>query len=72
MDDIIILNNREFLILNKINVNGYNFLYVIATDGTNDFTLLNEYEENGKIMVKSVMDPNVIDEVLSKIKEENY
>ncbi len=72
MDDIIVLNNREFLILNKINLNGYNFLYVIATDGSNEFTLLNEYEENGKKMVKSVMDPELIDEILLKIKEENY
>lgn len=71
MEDIIILDGREFLILNKINLNGINFLYVIATDGSNDFTLLQEYEANGKTMVKSVNEPDVIDEVFKKIEEGN-
>jgi len=71
MNDFITLDKREFLILNKINVNGINFIYAIATDGTNDFTLLNEYEENGKIMVKSVTDEEIIDEVFRKINEGN-
>lgn len=69
MEDIIVLDGREFLILNKLNFNGINFLYVIATDGSNDFTLLNEYEENGKVMVKSVNDVNVIEEVLKLFVE---
>ncbi len=71
MEDIIILDGMEFLILDKINLSGINFLYVIATDGSNKFTLLNEYEENGKIMVKSVTDKEIIEEVFRKMNERN-
>lgn len=62
-DDIIILDGREFLIIEKVEYQNLNYLYVIATDGTNDITVLNEYEKDNKMYVKSVTDKNLIDKV---------
>lgn len=62
-DDIIILDGREFLIIEKVEYQNSNYLYVIATDGTNDITVLNEYEKDNKMYVKSVTDKNLIDKV---------
>lgn len=62
-DDIIILDGREFLIIEKVEYQNSNYLYVIATDGTNDITVLSEYEKDNKMYVKSITDKNLIDKV---------
>lgn len=62
-DDIIILDGREFLIIEKVEYQNSNYLYVIATDGTNDITVLNEYAKDNKMYVKSITDKNLIDKV---------
>ncbi len=62
-DDIIILDGREFLIVEKVEYQGSNYLYVIATDGTNDITVLTEYKKDDKIYVKSITDKDLIDKV---------
>lgn len=61
------LNDRDFLIIDKVNYENKNYLYVIAMDGTNDITLLNEYEENDKIYVESVTDKKLINEIFLSI-----
>lgn len=63
MDDIIILEGRDFLIIERVKYQEKNYLYVIATDGTNDITVLNEYEKNNKKYVKSVIDKDLIDKI---------
>ncbi len=65
--EIITLDNRDFLIIDKVNYENKNYLYVIAIDGTNDITVLNEYEENNKIYVESVTDKKLINEVFLSI-----
>lgn len=61
------LNDRDFLIIDKVNYENKNYLYVLAMDGTNDITLLNEYEENNKIYVESVTDKKLINEIFLSI-----
>lgn len=67
MEEVIILDEKEFLIVDKITLNDKKYLYVIATDGSNAFTILNEYEEDGKIKVKSVLDENIVNQVMQSI-----
>lgn len=67
MEEVIILDEKEFLIVDKITLNDKKYLYVIATDGSNTFTILNEYEEDGKIKVKSVLDENIVNQVMQSI-----
>lgn len=69
--NIIKLDNREFFIINKITYQNNNYLYVISTDGKNDFTILNEYEKNNKKYVKSVTDKNLLDKLFYLIAIEN-
>ena len=42
MDDIIMLDDTEFLILKEQVDNGTNYIFAIATDGTNDVVFLKE------------------------------
>lgn len=62
-DDIIILDEREFLIVETVEYQNLNYLYVIATDGTNDITVLSEYKKDDKTYVKSITDKDLIDKI---------
>lgn len=64
MDEIITLDNRDFVVVNKKTINDTNYIYAIASDGTNDLVLLQEVEENGETFVESVNDKEVFDKVL--------
>ncbi len=61
--DIIVLDGRDFLIVERVTYQDENYLYVIATDGTNDITVLHEYEKMNKKYVKSITDKDIIDKV---------
>lgn len=69
--NIIKLDNREFFIVKKITYQNNNYLYIISTDGKNDFTILNEYENNNKKYVKSVTDKDLLDKLFYLIAIEN-
>lgn len=75
-NDIIVLNDRDFLIIERVNYNENSYLYVIATDRSNDITVLEEYINNNKKYVKSVTDSDLIDKVFllvgEKYKEKIY
>lgn len=62
-NDIIVLDKRDFLIIERVNYLDEEYLYVIATDGSNDITVLKEYEKNDKKYVKSVIDKDLIDKI---------
>lgn len=61
--DIIVLEGRDFLIVEKVNYQEEDYLYVIAVDGTNDISVLHEYEKNNKKYVKSISDKDLIDKI---------
>ena len=42
MDDILMLDDTEFLIIKEQLFNNTNYIYAIATDGTNDVVFLKE------------------------------
>lgn len=73
MKSVIILDNRNFLVIDKFIYENKNYLYVVSMDGSYDITLLYEYEENGKIYVESVTDKDLINKIFlsisSKYKE---
>ena len=61
--DIIVLEGRDFLIVEKVNYQEEDYLYVIAVDGTNDISVLHEYDKNNKKYVKSISDKDLIDKI---------
>lgn len=61
--DIIVLEGRDFLIVEKVNYQEEDYLYVIAIDGTNDISVLHEYDKNNKKYVKSISDKDLIDKI---------
>ncbi len=73
--DVIVLDGRDFLVIERVNFNENYYLYVIAIDGTNDVTVLEEYIKNNKKYVKSVTNNELIDKVFllvaQKYKERN-
>ena len=67
IDEIITLDNRDFLIVNRIEHEGIKYLYVIANDKTEDIALLEEIESEGQIYVQSVDDDNRFKTIMSLI-----
>lgn len=71
MSDVIVLDNREFLVAKRRVVNGDKYIYAIANDESGDFTLLKETEENGENFVASVTDNDEVEAVLKIIAKES-
>ena len=67
MNEIIILDGREFLVVERVNFFGYNYIYAYALDDTNDYTVLRETVADGKKFVTSVTDDEEIEEILKMI-----
>lgn len=67
MNEIIILDGREFLVVERVNFFGYNYIYAYALDDTNDYTVLREIVTDGKKFVTSVTDDEEIEEILKMI-----
>ncbi len=61
--DMIKLDNRDFLVIDKVTYQDENYLYVIAVDGKNDITILHEYEKMNKKYVESITDRDLIDKI---------
>lgn len=61
--DIIVLDGRDFLIVERVTYQDENYLYVIAVDGKNDITILHEYEKMNKKYVESITDRDLIDKI---------
>ena len=55
-DDIIKLDNEDFLIVDELEYNGRKFLYVQSIKKENDISIVEEYVKNDKTLVKSVED----------------
>jgi len=71
MEEIIIIDNRDFLIVKNFSYNEKNYIYAISTDGKNDVVLLEEKIVNGEELVESVKNEIEIKQVLnymSKLK----
>lgn len=68
MDDIIMLDNTEFLILKEQKDNGTNYIFAIATDGTNDVVFLKESIIDNEEYVESVTDKEELSRVMELFK----
>ncbi len=66
MDKTIVLDDKEFLICQEINVDNIHYIYCIAIDG-DEYTLLKENDG----MVESVTDIDEFKKVMSMIAKEN-
>lgn len=68
MDDIIMLDDTEFLILKEQVDNGTNYIFAIATDGTNDVVFLKESTIDNEEYVESVTDKEELSKVMELFK----
>lgn len=68
MDDIIMLHDTEFLILKEQVDNGTNYIFAIATDGTNDVVFLKESTIDNEEYVESVTDKEELSRVMELFK----
>lgn len=68
MDDIIILDDTEFLIIKEQVDNGTNYIFAIATDGTNDVVFLKESTIDNEEYVESVTDKEELSRVMELFK----
>lgn len=68
MDDIIMLDDTEFLIIKEQVDNGTNYIFAIATDGTNDVVFLKESTIDNEEYVESVTDKEELSKVMELFK----
>lgn len=68
MDDIIMLDDTEFLILKEQVDNGTNYIFAIATDGTNDVVFLKKSTIDNEEYVESVTDKEELSRVMELFK----
>ena len=68
MDDILMLDDTEFLILKEQVDNGTNYIFAIATDGTNDVVFLKESTIDNEEYVESVTDKEELSRVMELFK----
>ena len=68
MDDIIMIDDTEFLILKEQVDNGTNYIFAIATDGTNDVVFLKESTIDNEEYVESVTDKEELSRVMELFK----
>lgn len=66
MTDVLVLDNREFLVVKRRKVNDANYIYAIASDDSNDFTLLKEVGNNEVESVKDEDEARAILKIIAK------
>ena len=71
MEDIIILNEKEFLVLKTLNYNNNNYIYAISTDGNNTIALVKEVIVDNEVMVESIENQNEFKQVMEEIIKSN-
>ncbi len=71
MEDIITLNERDFLVAKKLNYNNINYSLVISMDNENDIALLKESFENGEVYVSSITDEKEYEKIKKLMTSEN-
>ena len=55
-DEIIKLDGEDFLVVERTTYEGKNYIYVNSLVNENDISILEEYEKDGKKVVKSIPD----------------
>lgn len=55
-DEIIKLDNEDFLVVSRLDYDGKSYIYVNSLVNENDYSILEEYEKFGKMVVKSIED----------------
>lgn len=63
-EEIIKLNNEDFLVISRLKYDGKSYLYVNSLVNENDYSILEEYEKSGEMVVKSI-DDNKYDLIMS-------
>jgi len=67
-DEIIALDGEDYLVVDRIIYEGKNYIYVNSLVNEDDISILEEYEKDGKKVVKSIPDEkyNLIFNVFAK------
>ncbi len=70
--EVITLNGEDYIIVDTININNTEYLYVInEAEEKEDCTLLKRSAENGILMVESVIDEKEIEMVFETMAKGN-
>lgn len=66
--DTIILKDKEFIIVDKLEHNGETYMYLVCLDGS-EFQVVKKIEEELNIIVKTVTDKTELEEVARMFAE---
>lgn len=61
-------NNKEYIVIKKINVHSFNYVYLISSDKPIEFLVATEKVDNGKTILEEIKDNNELDYALTILK----
>ena len=64
---VVLNNNKEYIIVNKMALHNINYLFLMTTSKPLEIVIATEKEENGNVVLNEVKDNNELDYVLSKL-----
>ena len=67
-NEIILIDGKDYVVLNRINYKNNTYLYVMNED--KEFSVLKEDTENGDTYIESVNDVELVKEILQVILKE--
>lgn len=65
MDEIITINNKDFIVVKRFSYNNETYIYVISEDGLDELMLLHETNENGEDIIESINEEEKVKEILT-------
>ncbi len=61
-------NNKEYIVIKKINAHSFNYVYLISSDKPIEFLVATEKVDNGKTILEEIKDNNELDYALTILK----
>lgn len=59
MDDIITIDNEDYIVVDELDYNSNHYIYIISTIKEDKISILKETEENGEKFIESVKEDEV-------------
>ncbi len=61
-------NNKEYIVIKKINAHSFNYVYLITSDKPIEFLVATAKVDNGKTILEEIKDNNELDYALTILK----
>ncbi len=64
--EIKLSNDKDYMVLNKINLHNINYLYLITINKPTEMLVVTETNQNGELVLEEIKDNDELDYILSQ------